>query len=73
MAEAYVYDFNDCIEVCASYNFWHDAANCTVAVYQPDAARPGNCWIGAFDVSGGVSSLSQSDGTDVALLQVANS
>lgn len=68
ISEAFVYSFSDCIEICAGYNFYNAGSNCTAAVYQPSAARPGNCWVGHVDgVS--ASSLSTLKGTDVALLK----
>ena len=69
IAEAFVYSFSDCIEVCAGYNLYNTGTNnnCTVAVYQSDGARPSNCWVGHVeDVS--PSSLSVLEGTDVALV-----
>ncbi|CZT20602.1 uncharacterized protein RCC_06460 [Ramularia collo-cygni] len=67
IAEAYVYSFSDCVEVCASYNYWSNSRNCTVAVYLPDGKRPGNCWTGQVnDVQ--ASSLNSTIGTNVALL-----
>ena len=67
ISEAFVYSFSDCVEVCAAYNFWNADSNCTVAVYQATASRPGNCWVGsASDVS--VSSLNVQQGNDVAIL-----
>lgn len=67
IAEAFVYSFSDCVEVCAGSNFWNADANCTVAVYQPDGSRPGNCWVGnAASVT--VQELEKQDGTDVAML-----
>ncbi|KXS97525.1 hypothetical protein AC578_4603 [Pseudocercospora eumusae] len=67
IAEAYVYSFSDCVEVCAAYNFWNDGGNCTVAIYQSSGGRPGNCWVGnAGDVQ--ASDLNTTQGTDVAIL-----
>lgn len=69
IAEAFVYSFSDCIEVCAGANFWNANANCTVAVYQPEGTRPGNCWVGnAASVE--LHELDKQDGTDVAMLTV---
>lgn len=71
-AEAFVYSFSDCIELCASSNFYDANSNCTVAVYQPDGTRPGNCWVGnAAGVSLG--ELDKQDGTDVAMLKTDDS
>lgn len=67
IAEAFVYSFSDCVELCASFNYWSNSTNCTVAVYIPDGTRPGNCWAGEVD-NVQVSSLNTTAGTDVALL-----
>lgn len=69
IAEVFVYSFSDCVEVCASYNYYSDSGKCTVAVYQPDAPRPGNCWTGSVgDVQ--ASALNATRGTEVALLNI---
>ena len=69
ITEAFVYSFSDCVELCAGYNFLNAGANCTFAVYTPKAKRPSNCKVGSAD---GVSASSQpeSDGTDVAMLEL---
>lgn len=67
IAEAFVYSFSDCVEVCASYNYWSNSTNCTVAAYQPDGKRPGNCWTGKVDGLQ-ASALNITAGTEVALL-----
>lgn len=67
IAEAFVYSFSDCVELCASYNYWSNSSNCTVAVYLPDGSRPGNCWTGRVN-NVQASSLNATQGTDVALL-----
>ena len=69
IAEAFVYSFSDCVELCAGANYWNANANCPVAVYQPEGERPGNCWVGnAASVS--VGELERMEGTDVAMLKV---
>ena len=73
IAEAFVYSFSDCIEVCAGINFWSAGSNCSVAVYQPDGTRPGNCWVGSTQKAIVLSSLSEDKGTDVALLEQPSS
>jgi hypothetical protein len=70
MSEAFVYSFSDCIEACASLNFWSGNASCSVAVYQPDGSRPGNCWVGSASVN--ASSLAAKNGTDVAFLNAGS-
>jgi len=71
ISEAFVYTFNDCIEVCASYNFWSRSADCSLAVYQTGGGRPGNCWVGSSNmtITAGLGSMPVSQGTDVAILQ----
>lgn len=68
ITEAFVYTFDDCIEVCAGYNFWGAGSNCTVAVYTPTTSRPGNCWVGNSDVDN-PDTLSVQIGTGVAFIQ----
>lgn len=71
ISQAFVYSFSDCVEVCASFNFYAGDNNCTVAVYAPDSRRPANCWIGAPDSS--TTKLSKKAGTDVAVLDATGS
>ncbi|WPG97584.1 Hypothetical protein R9X50_00036200 [Acrodontium crateriforme] len=68
VAEAYVYSFSDCVEICAGYNFLNADSNCTVAVYKAKGTRPSNCWIGSSN-NNDVSALENQNGTDVALLE----
>ena len=68
MSEAFAYSFVDCVEVCASLNFWAGNAQCSVAVYEATAGRPGNCWVGSTNATVQVATLAANDGTDVALL-----
>lgn len=67
LSEAFVYSLDDCVEVCASLNYWAGNQNCTVAVYDVKGSRPGNCWVGGFE---GVSieDLQDKDGVAVAIL-----
>ncbi|CAK4033465.1 hypothetical protein AC578_4603 [Lecanosticta acicola] len=67
LAEAFVYSFSDCVELCAGYNYLHNDGNCTAAVYRPTGSRPANCWVGSTG-SVTASSLNFTSGTDVALL-----
>jgi len=46
LTSAYLYTFNDCIELCAAFNFWANDTVCGYAMYKAQAARPGNCWVG---------------------------
>jgi len=67
--QAYVYTFDDCIEMCIGYNQWAGDAACQIAVYQATALRPANCWIGKTVVnSTAFTALASSRGTDVAVL-----
>lgn len=67
LSEAFVYSLSDCVEVCASLNFYAGNANCSVAVYQANDDRPGNCWVGLANAT--LSQLGAKTGTDVALLE----
>ncbi|KJX94502.1 hypothetical protein TI39_contig4185g00005 [Zymoseptoria brevis] len=68
LTSAFVYSFSDCVEVCAAYNYWADSSECSVAVYQSNATRPANCWIGKIpELKAG--SLKPKDGIDVATLE----
>ena len=67
LAEAVVYTLADCIELCASYNFWRNCGNCTVAAYRvTNAASPGNFWVSTGSGAGKVT-LAQSPGLSLAL------
>jgi len=74
LTAAYVYTFNDCIELCAAYNFWANNTVCGYATYQAQAARPGNCWVGWTNLTSAELDVEDSQlllpitGTDVALL-----
>lgn len=67
ITEAYVYTFDDCIEICAGYNYYGSGSACTVAVYNASASRPADCWVGTVDL-GGISSLDATKDMAVALL-----
>jgi hypothetical protein len=41
---AYVYTFEDCIEVCAGLNFYNGDRNCVGVTYYAIGTRPANCW-----------------------------
>jgi hypothetical protein len=69
LSEAFVYSLDDCIELCASLNFWASDRNCTVAVYDVNGTRPGNCFVGR--VAGvQIGDLGEKDGTAIAILNV---
>ncbi|GAB7353634.1 hypothetical protein MBLNU459_g4047t1 [Dothideomycetes sp. NU459] len=67
ISQAFVYTFDDCVEICAGYNFYASSSNCTVAVYEVGGSRPGNCQVGYAKV-GSHSDLDAKKGTAVALL-----
>lgn len=68
-SEAFVYSLDDCIELCASLNYWANGANCTVAVYDVEGSRPGNCWVGKAEGVVGVGDVKEKDdGVAVAVL-----
>jgi hypothetical protein len=67
LSEAFVYTFDDCIELCASLNFWAGNANCSFAAYDVNGSRPGNCWVGKKDGLV-VGDLREKDGMAVAIL-----
>jgi len=66
IAEAWVYTFEDCIELCASINFWSNSSICIGVAYKGDGLeRPGNCW--THNATGTISHDSDST-IDAALL-----
>ncbi|KAA6407309.1 MAG: hypothetical protein FRX48_08857 [Lasallia pustulata] len=44
MFEVLVSSLDQCVEACASYNFFHGNRGCQGAVFNTAAAIPGNCW-----------------------------
>jgi len=45
IASAYVYTFEDCIELCAGLNFWYGDKHCLGVSYNgANGSRPVNCW-----------------------------
>jgi hypothetical protein len=44
LASAYVYTFEDCIEVCAGLNFFNGDRQCLGVSYEATGIRPANCW-----------------------------
>ncbi|KAL2843365.1 hypothetical protein BJY01DRAFT_248654 [Aspergillus pseudoustus] len=59
LAQADFSTFEECIDLCASYNFWSGSTDCSIASYNNE----GTCWI----KSGGTSQVSN-DGVDTAVL-----
>lgn len=62
-----MYSFQDCIELCASLNFWGGNADCGFAAYEAKGSRPGNCWVGKAEGLK-VGDLGEKDGMAVAVL-----
>ncbi|KAF1349997.1 hypothetical protein BDV97DRAFT_295806, partial [Delphinella strobiligena] len=69
ITEAFVYTFDDCIEICAGYNHYSSSQNCTVAIYAPTARRPADCWIAKADLND-TRTLTMASGIAVALLKI---
>ncbi|KAH7336511.1 hypothetical protein BKA65DRAFT_538617 [Rhexocercosporidium sp. MPI-PUGE-AT-0058] len=45
IGSAFVYSFDDCIEICAGINFWPGNKRCTGVIYRPEGkGKPVNCW-----------------------------
>ena len=63
IATAYVYTFEDCIEVCTGLDFGHGDQHCLGVSYEVTSTRPVNCW--AHDMS----TLSLRADADVANLE----
>ena len=59
LAQTRVADFDSCIDMCASYNFWHATDDCTGATY----SHEGICWI-----KFGSNTLIENDKTDSAVV-----
>jgi hypothetical protein len=64
-----VYSLDDCVELCASLNFWASDKNCTVAVYDVNGSRPGNCVVGRA-AGAQVGDLDGKEGIAVAMLSI---
>lgn len=62
-----MYTFSDCIDVCAAFN---GGEVCDVVVYQPEAERPTNCWVGSAGQGLGIDvrGLGKDEGMEVAVL-----
>lgn len=67
LSETFVYSLQDCIELCASLNFWAGTADCSFAAYEAKGSRPGNCWVGKAEGLR-VEDLEEKDGVAVAVL-----
>ncbi|KAG9948098.1 hypothetical protein KCU85_g5244, partial [Aureobasidium melanogenum] len=68
LTSGFVYTFDDCIELCATYNAYAGgSSNCNVAVYDVQQARPVNCVVGSAQ-NASASSLGVDGGLAVALL-----
>jgi hypothetical protein len=44
LAQAYVFTFEACIELCAALNFLNHNKNCLGVTYMVTGIMPGNCW-----------------------------
>ncbi|KAF4553156.1 Hypothetical protein D9617_8g051700 [Elsinoe fawcettii] len=69
LSTAFVYSFNDCIQICSSFNSFEGSSNCSAAVFVLDGQRPANCFVGTADVSQGAKAFAGRQGVSVALLQ----
>jgi hypothetical protein len=67
LTQVYAVSFDDCIEACASYNFWGDTTDCEQVAYKLDGSRPGNCWIGTKNASEALTF--ETSPLDIAFLQ----
>ncbi|KAG9999467.1 hypothetical protein KCU78_g15891, partial [Aureobasidium melanogenum] len=69
LTSGFVYTFDDCIELCATYNAYASGpTSCNVAVYDVQQARPINCVVGSAQ-NASVESLGVDGGLAVALLK----
>jgi len=62
VATAFVYTFEDCIELCAGINFQFAARPCVGVSYDIQTSRPANCW------AHNASTLTFAPGNDAAIL-----
>ncbi|KAG9661693.1 hypothetical protein KCU95_g1828, partial [Aureobasidium melanogenum] len=68
LTSGFVYTFDDCIELCATYNVYAGGSpSCNVAVYDVQQARPVNCVVGSAQ-NASADSLGVDGGLAVALL-----
>ncbi|KAK6523260.1 hypothetical protein TWF694_006149 [Orbilia ellipsospora] len=44
LASGFFYTFEDCIELCSSFNYWNNAGKCISVDYIVSDTRPTNCW-----------------------------
>ncbi|CAD0100626.1 unnamed protein product [Aureobasidium mustum] len=69
LTSGFVYTFDDCIEVCATYNAYAGGStSCNVAVYDVKQTRPINCVVGNSQ-NASAESLGVDGGLAVALLR----
>lgn len=69
LTSGFVYTFDDCIELCATYNTYASGpTSCNVAVYDVQQARPINCVVGSAQ-NASVESSGVDGGLAVALLK----
>ncbi|KAH0346799.1 hypothetical protein KCU83_g7132, partial [Aureobasidium melanogenum] len=69
LTSGFVYTFDDCIELCATYNAYAgESTSCNMAVYDVQQARPVNCVVGSAQ-NASSESLGVDGGLAVALLK----
>ncbi|KAI4765983.1 hypothetical protein E4T52_11685 [Aureobasidium sp. EXF-3400] len=71
LTSGFVYTFDDCIEMCATYNAYSTgagSATCNVAVYDVEQARPVNCVVGSTQ-NAATAGLGVDGGLAIALLK----
>ncbi|KAI4747626.1 hypothetical protein E4T50_02048 [Aureobasidium sp. EXF-12298] len=71
LTSGFVYTFDDCIEMCATYNTYSTSAGsatCNVAVYDVEQARPVNCMVGSTQ-NAATAGLGIDGGLAIALLK----
>ncbi|KAF2153273.1 hypothetical protein K461DRAFT_138171 [Myriangium duriaei CBS 260.36] len=68
LSQAFVYSFDDCVDVCAGMNYWGGNTTCNVAAFVYGAARPANCYVGFANISSDPGALGVQQGLNIALL-----
>ncbi|KAH0284599.1 hypothetical protein KCU62_g8215, partial [Aureobasidium sp. EXF-3399] len=71
LSSGFVYTFDDCIEMCATYSMYSTGSGsttCNVAVYDVEQARPVNCVVGSTQ-NAATDGLGLGGGLAVALLK----
>jgi hypothetical protein len=71
LTSGFVYTFDDCIEMCATFNVYSTSSaptTCNVAIYDVEQARPVNCVVGSTQVAA-TQGLGVDGGLAIALLK----